>query len=111
MAVGKYRPPKPLQDEDKWGPFTKIQLMCLAPFVAVGLVLGVAVFKAGLYSLGIALMIIGVINGCLFACPNIPTRSYLLGGGLPIRTIAFRVVYRFFHRVLYVTNFDEEKDR
>ena len=109
MALGRYRNPPELKDEDKFGPFTKPQLL----WVIVGAILGFSAYStikaagASVLAVIVGLLILGIFIA--YGCVTIPASQYLSGGGYPIRVLVPRLIAMRFKRRLYSKSFRGEK--
>ena len=101
MAIGRYRNPPELRDEDKRGFFTKIQWL----WILIGVIVAFAVYSsfktAGASVLAVIAGIIILLFFVIFGCVSIPSSQYLAGGGYPIRVLIPRLIALRLRRRLY----------
>ena len=97
MALGRYKVPRPFQDEDKWFKyFTKTQLL----FLGTGICLAVPAFKASWgapWFLQIPLLVYSIAVIGFFGIVGafkMPDDKYLWGGGTPLYTLLIRIVLK-----------------
>lgn len=109
-SLGKYKIPRPMQDEDKWFKyFTKHQLIYvgISLVIMARLVLWVkdssAIIQIPVLMLGCIVVILSVAFGVL----TMPDDKYLWGGGTKVETLALRLVRKKLkgNKVLYVKNY------
>ena len=106
--TGSYQIPKEFKDEDKWlRYFTKKQLGYAAIAIAIDIGLLFLTYKIGIIHVGIFFSVLILMAILGFAFMSVPTSKYLLGGGYPLSTIAFRIIRRHLpkNRVIYVKNY------
>lgn len=102
MDIGKYRVPRKLEDEDKFGKyFTKRRILILVGALVLGL-LALSLFRnIGLLFLGIFLVVFFLAIGGAVAFFPIPKESFLTGGGNNIEVILWRLIIRRRKRCVY----------
>lgn len=112
-ALGKYKIPRPFQDEDKWFKyFTKKQLV----YVGISLVIALRlIFWVKDYNglIQIPVLTVGcilIICALLFGMLKMPDDRYLWGGGTTIEKLVVRLIRRRIreNRVIYVRNYHPE---
>lgn len=109
-SLGRYKIPRPMQDEDKWFKyFTKHQLV----YVGVSLVIiarlilwvksSSSLVQIPVLTLGSIVVILSIAFGVL----TMPDDKYLWGGGTKVETLVVRLVRKRLkgNRVLYVRNY------
>lgn len=109
MALGTYKIPDALKDEDKWFRFfTKTQCCAILCALVTGLMMLVFFSKFHLVPVGLALLVIDVCSVGVATMIRIPDEHYLMGSGEYIGTIVLRVVKKRTkrNRVIYIKNYD-----
>lgn len=93
MALGRYRIPKEMQDEDKWFKFfTKTQLLYVGVGALVSALLIFLTVKLHILPVGLILAEFIMVIAIVVAFVKIPKSRYLIGGGLPIRVLLVRLI-------------------
>lgn len=111
MAIGSYKVPAEMKDEDKWGvgkiQLTKRQLIPMAIAFVVGGMVFVFFAKLGLLPVGLFFFFIIFIATGLCTFISVPSEKYLIGGGEKISTILFRLLIkqRKSAKIIYVKNY------
>ena len=105
--MGRYRIPREMKDEDKWFKFfNSNQLLWIVIFGVMAFVVYIP-FKI------IHLEIIGMVfSVVLLPRLDMPTDKYLWGGGMPLKTLAIRILTKLVvkeRRVLYISNSKQEE--
>ncbi len=109
-TLGKYKIPRPMQDEDKWFRyFTKRQLIYvgISLVIMARLIFWVKDYKPFIQIPVLTLGCIVVIVSTVFGMVNMPDDRYLWGGGTSLEKLAVRLFRRKLrsNRVLYVRNY------
>lgn len=108
--LGTYRKLSPFKDEDKYGPFTKIQIAY--GVIAVFLIVIEFSFFWSFY-FPMAGFIVGFVIVAVAVVLNLkmPNDKYLMGGGTRIDVLLLRLITkRLFKRKLYVKNYDKKEE-
>ena len=113
-SLGKYKIPRPMQDEDKWFKyFTKRQLIYvgIALVVMARLIFWVKDYQSFIQIPVLTIGCIVVIVSTVFGMINMPDDRYLWGGGTSLEKLTVRLVRRKMrsNRVLYVRNYRPEE--
>ena len=93
--LGKYKVPRELQDEDKWFKFFTIPQLATA-LVVLLIDWRIVSFLARFHMeiVGIALAILLTILCGTVILFKMPNNKHLYGGGVPLQTLAFRIIRR-----------------
>lgn len=115
MALGEYRPPNQINnDEDKYWKLTKTQIIYAVGGLFGGLLVFFILNTTGLLPLrilGILFTIICVAGGVAIGGLTIPNSKYLKGGGLRVDKYLIRKLKKRFQKkyhVLYTKNIDRD---
>lgn len=111
MALGTYKIPRPIQDEDKWLKLTKKQWL----YTGIGIVIAYAAFQVfcamhmDLLAYVIALISIGFFF--TIGTFKMPEDKYIIGGGTKLDVLAKRLIVKQFkkYKVLYIKNYGGQK--
>lgn len=111
MALGTYKIPRPIKDEDKWFKLTKKQWL----YLGVGIAIAYVAFKIftlihiDLIAYVVAVIAIGVCF--MIGTFKMPDDKYIIGGGTKLDTLAKRLILKRFkkYKVLYVKNYGGKK--
>lgn len=107
--LGVYKKPPQLQDEDKYGPFTKTQIVYIV--VTLLLCAGIFLFSKMFYLeiVGMAIDMLLIEIAFLMNC-KMPSEKYLFGGGIKIETLLLRIVKKKLkkYKVIFVKNYKKE---
>lgn len=107
MALGQYRRPPELRDEDKWFKFfTKTQLLGVGIALLIAGYLLIFFSTHGLFAIGFGLAFIIMLFAIIIMMFQMPKEKYLLGGGEELRTLLFRIIRKRLrkNRKIYVNN-------
>lgn len=112
--AGKYKVPKPIQDEDKWMKFfTKKQLLALVVAAIVGFGIIRLTYCIHLVMIGVILTILLIVATLLATMATMPNEKYLFGGGCPIWQIGYRIIRRKLfpsNKVIYTSTQEDESE-
>lgn len=109
MALGTYKIPDALKDEDKWFKFfTKTQCGAMICALVSGLMLLAFFSKLHLFPVGLALLVVDICCVGVAVMVRIPEEHYLMGAGELIGTVVLRVIKKRMskNRVIYIKNYD-----
>lgn len=112
--AGKYKVPKPIQDEDLWIKyFTKTQLLALVVATTVGFGIIRLTYRIHLVMIGVILAILLIIATLLATMAVMPKEKYLFGGGCTIWRIGYRIIRRKLfpsNKVIYTSTQEDESE-
>ena len=115
MALGKYKVPSELKDENKWLKFFTIpQLTIVGTAFIVALAVGAFLTKCGLFPFAVFFFLVVMLCALSLVMIKVPDEYYLLGARQPVGMVLLRLVIKKgkYHRV-YVSYFNDtrRKDR
>lgn len=104
MALGKYKIPRELQDQDLWLKFfTKKQLLICA--VALAACIGICILfnSLGIVIIGVIISLFIIITTVAILFLKMPQRRHMHGGGYGLDVLAARVIKKkLFNRNKYI---------
>lgn len=107
MALGRYKVPSELKNENKWFKFFTIPQLCV-----IGVALVVAIFlliifaKQGVFPVGFFIFLLIMIAAFSVVMIKVPDEYYLFGAKEPVGVIFLRLlIKKLRHRKVYVANY------
>lgn len=111
--IGRYKTPREYTDEDIWFLcFTKKQLIYLGISIFVAIIIFKVMQTIKLTLIGIVLAIIILCAGFCVPRFKMPSDKYLIGGGITLEQLFFRIIIKVFFKKkrLYIIDYtDKEK--
>ncbi len=111
MALGVYKVPRKLKDEDKWFRFfTKTQLFIMMIGIAISAVFFFIFGLVKAYRIATVFSVFVLLVCALLAFFKMPESRYLYGGGYPAYQILFRLIKKYFmsKKQVYIKNKRQE---
>ena len=95
--LGRYKVMREMKDEDKWFRwFTKEQIIYLVLFGGIGVGIVILFHSIRLTLIGMVIAILLITGGLILPRFNMPDDKYILGGGMPLKLLAKRIIIKQF---------------